>query len=91
MRCVFGYFLRFFLHPCFHCQSFSVSSTKGGHRANIDPRCIPKFLFDLQICQLKKKKKIPGVNLPTSQLLSYLISLFVGGVFHEFGHAIAAS
>ena len=34
--------------------------------------------------------KVPGVNLPTSQLGYYLLTLLVCGIFHELGHAIAA-
>ncbi|EDO41093.1 predicted protein [Nematostella vectensis] len=33
---------------------------------------------------------MPGVNLPWSQLMYYLITLAVSGVFHEMGHAVAA-
>lgn len=33
---------------------------------------------------------MPGVNVPWSQVLYYLITLTVSGVFHEFGHAISA-
>ncbi|KAI8921142.1 peptidase family M50-domain-containing protein [Powellomyces hirtus] len=33
---------------------------------------------------------IPGVNLPLSQLPYYFAALFVSGVIHEFGHALAA-
>jgi hypothetical protein len=33
---------------------------------------------------------MPGVNLPMSQIGYYLLTLFVCGVFHEMGHAIAA-
>ena len=34
---------------------------------------------------------LPGVNLPTNQTLYYLLALFICGICHEFGHAIAAS
>lgn len=33
---------------------------------------------------------MPGVNLPMNQIVYYLLTLFVCGVFHELGHAIAA-
>ncbi|GBB92076.1 hypothetical protein RclHR1_01960026 [Rhizophagus clarus] len=33
---------------------------------------------------------IPGVTLPTSHLIYYLIALFICGIIHEAGHAIAA-
>ena len=33
---------------------------------------------------------MPGVNVPWSQVLYYLITLTISGVFHEFGHAISA-
>ena len=33
---------------------------------------------------------MPGVNLPWSQVLYYLVTLTISGVFHEFGHAISA-
>ncbi|XP_068698090.1 membrane-bound transcription factor site-2 protease-like isoform X2 [Montipora foliosa] len=33
---------------------------------------------------------MPGVNLPWSQVLYYLGTLTISGVFHEFGHAISA-
>ena len=34
---------------------------------------------------------IPGVNLPFSQLLFYVMSIVLASVFHEIGHALAAS
>ena len=34
--------------------------------------------------------KMPGVNLPMSQIYYYLLTLLVCGVLHEVGHAIAA-
>ncbi|KAF9920137.1 Membrane-bound transcription factor site-2 protease [Linnemannia zychae] len=34
---------------------------------------------------------IPGVTLPISHLPYYLIALFVSGIYHEAGHAIAAA
>ena len=33
---------------------------------------------------------MPGVNVPWSQVLYYLVTLTISGVFHEFGHAISA-
>ncbi|XP_067675521.1 membrane-bound transcription factor site-2 protease-like [Haliotis asinina] len=33
---------------------------------------------------------MPGVNLPTSQIWYYLLTLLVCGILHEFGHAVAA-
>jgi S2P endopeptidase len=33
---------------------------------------------------------IPGVNLPSQQLLPYFLTLAVSGIFHELGHAFAA-
>ncbi|XP_060566706.1 membrane-bound transcription factor site-2 protease-like [Ruditapes philippinarum] len=33
---------------------------------------------------------MPGVNLPTSQISYYLLTLLVCGILHEIGHAIAA-
>lgn len=33
---------------------------------------------------------MPGVNVPWSQVLYYLLTLTISGVFHEFGHAISA-
>ncbi|XP_056440625.1 membrane-bound transcription factor site-2 protease isoform X1 [Gadus chalcogrammus] len=33
---------------------------------------------------------IPGVNLPTSQLLYFFSALLLSGVIHELGHAVAA-
>ncbi|KAK3734053.1 hypothetical protein QZH41_015835, partial [Actinostola sp. cb2023] len=33
---------------------------------------------------------MPGVNLPWSQILYYLITLAISGIYHEAGHAIAA-
>lgn len=33
---------------------------------------------------------IPGVNLPSSDVFYYLITLLVCTVFHELGHALAA-
>ncbi|XP_031569993.1 membrane-bound transcription factor site-2 protease-like [Actinia tenebrosa] len=33
---------------------------------------------------------MPGVNLPWSQILYYLITLAISGIYHEIGHAIAA-
>ncbi|XP_015760000.1 PREDICTED: membrane-bound transcription factor site-2 protease-like [Acropora digitifera] len=33
---------------------------------------------------------MPGVNVPWSQVLYYLITLTISGIFHEFGHAISA-
>ncbi|KAL5010403.1 hypothetical protein ScPMuIL_012708 [Solemya velum] len=33
---------------------------------------------------------MPGVNLPTSQVSYYLLTLLVCGILHELGHAIAA-
>lgn len=33
---------------------------------------------------------MPGVNLPMNQIVYYLFTLLVCGVFHELGHAIAA-
>ncbi len=35
--------------------------------------------------------KIPGVNVPTSHLGYYFVALIVSGVFHELGHALAAT
>jgi S2P endopeptidase len=34
---------------------------------------------------------VPGVNLPGDQTGYYVFALFVCGIVHEFGHAIAAS
>lgn len=34
---------------------------------------------------------LPGVNLPVNQTLYYFLALFICGIFHELGHAIAAS
>lgn len=34
--------------------------------------------------------QMPGVNVPWSQVLYYLVTLTISGVFHEFGHAISA-
>ena len=34
---------------------------------------------------------MPGVNLPWSDIAYYLVALIVCGVFHEAGHAVAAS
>ncbi|KAK2550231.1 Membrane-bound transcription factor site-2 protease [Acropora cervicornis] len=33
---------------------------------------------------------MPGVNVPWSQVLYYLTTLTISGIFHEFGHAISA-
>lgn len=33
---------------------------------------------------------MPGINLPMSQIVYYMLTLFVCGVLHEVGHAIAA-
>lgn len=33
---------------------------------------------------------VPGVNLPTSQLLYFFSALLLSGVIHELGHAVAA-
>jgi hypothetical protein len=40
---------------------------------------------------LLTKKKLPGVNLPSDQTVYYFLALFICGIVHEFGHAIAAS
>lgn len=34
---------------------------------------------------------VPGINLPNSQIVHYLFTLLLSGIFHEFGHAIAAA
>ncbi len=34
---------------------------------------------------------LPGVNLPHDQTVYYFLALFICGLVHEFGHAIAAS
>ncbi|CAF0952100.1 unnamed protein product [Brachionus calyciflorus] len=34
---------------------------------------------------------LPGVNLPSSQIWYYFSALFLCGIVHEFGHAVAAS
>jgi len=34
---------------------------------------------------------LPGINLPNDQTIYYFIALFICGVVHEFGHAMAAS
>ena len=34
---------------------------------------------------------MPGVNLPSDQTAYYIFALFLCGILHEFGHAIAAS
>eukprot|EP00116_Pleurobrachia_bachei_P001447 sb/3461709/ len=34
---------------------------------------------------------VPGVNLPSSQILPYLGTLLLAGIFHEAGHALAAA
>jgi len=34
--------------------------------------------------------QMPGVNLPMSQIIYYLLTLFVCAVFHEIGHAVSA-
>lgn len=34
---------------------------------------------------------LPGVNLPSDQTVYYFLALFLCGIVHEFGHAIAAS
>ena len=34
---------------------------------------------------------VPGVNLPNSQIIPYLLTLLISGIFHEFGHALAAA
>lgn len=34
---------------------------------------------------------LPGVNLPANQTIYYFLALFICGIVHEFGHAIAAS
>ncbi len=34
---------------------------------------------------------MPGVNLPWNDIAYYLLTLAVCGIFHEFGHALAAS
>ena len=36
------------------------------------------------------QSQMPGVNVPWSQVLYYLVTLTISGVFHEFGHAISA-
>ncbi|XP_059474280.1 membrane-bound transcription factor site-2 protease [Neocloeon triangulifer] len=33
---------------------------------------------------------VPGINLPMSQLGNYMTALAIGGILHEFGHALAA-
>ena len=32
---------------------------------------------------------VPGVNLPNSQIIPYLLTLLISGIFHEYGHALA--
>ncbi|XP_033112702.1 membrane-bound transcription factor site-2 protease-like isoform X2 [Anneissia japonica] len=44
---------------------------------------------------VEKKERVltpvmPGVNLPLNQIVYYFAVLFISGVFHEFGHAMAA-
>lgn len=34
---------------------------------------------------------VPGVNLPNSQIIPYLLTLLISGIFHEYGHALAAA
>ena len=34
---------------------------------------------------------VPGVNLPNSQIIPYLLTLLFSGIFHEYGHALAAA
>ena len=34
--------------------------------------------------------QVPGVNLPTSQLVYFFSALLLSGVIHELGHAVAA-
>ena len=34
--------------------------------------------------------QMPGVNLPMSEIVYYLLTLFICAVFHEVGHAVAA-
>ena len=34
---------------------------------------------------------LPGINLPSDQTIYYFLALFVCGVLHELGHAVAAS
>lgn len=35
--------------------------------------------------------EVPGVNLPSSDLLYYFVALLFSGIFHEFGHALAGT
>ncbi|XP_071955506.1 membrane-bound transcription factor site-2 protease-like isoform X2 [Antedon mediterranea] len=44
---------------------------------------------------VEKKERVltpvmPGVNLPLNQIVYYFSVLFVSGIFHELGHAVAA-
>ena len=34
---------------------------------------------------------VPGVNLPANQIFPYLLTLLISGIFHEYGHAVAAA
>jgi hypothetical protein len=35
--------------------------------------------------------QVPGVNVPSSHLIYYVIALAVAGIIHEIGHALAAT
>ncbi len=48
------------------------------------------FFFYTRMCLPAHVIQVPGVNVPQQQLLPYFLALFVSGVFHEMGHAIAA-
>ncbi len=78
--------------------------TSAGARANLDTCCKLRFSFSRRsisllhqerhasrwLCHLLLQFQMPGVNLPMSQIYYYLLTLFVCGVLHEVGHAVAA-
>ncbi|GAB1599416.1 membrane-bound transcription factor site-2 protease-like [Argonauta hians] len=47
-------------------------------------------LSDQPVDQQVLTPVMPGVNLPTSQMSYYLLTLLICGILHEFGHALAA-
>jgi S2P endopeptidase len=49
------------------------------------------WFTDLREAPVLLTPVIPGVNVPTSQLVFYFFAILAGGIFHEFAHAVAAS
>lgn len=69
-------------------RSISLNQTNRRDQLLIQPIVCSRRILLIEVIY---SIQIPGVNVPFEQLIHFFLALLVCTVFHEFGHAIAAS